>query len=758
MKIGVHSERNTQPLSSLGLPLGILIVALLAALLLPGLAHAGNKGPIPVYTIVIPADADASVQSSARLLSQYILLATGTEIPIKNESAVIARNITRIHLGNTTYVKTLPLGLEKLDPDGFVITFPDATNMVMAGASDSGTEFAVYEFVERYLGVRWLFPGDLGEYIPPPKALQIPTDEVRQEPAFFHRELSGSLLSAATGQQPIWARRNRMNGRMSFTHHLYDIFPPESYTATHPEFFPVIGGSRYLPAAGVYTGWQPCFSATGLVAEAVKNISAYFDAHPDVTSYSLGVNDSGGYCQCSLCQARLIGGKNFMGYVDYSNIYYDWCNKVVAGVTNKYPNKYFGCLAYSNVGSAPTAPAKLDSHLIPYMTYERFKWVDKAREQEGHQVTAAWANTASVLGWYDYVYGMPELHFIVPRIWFHKMADYLRFGYEHNVRACYAEAYPAADWKEGPKLYLALKLLWNPYLDVDQTLNEWYVCAVGSDAAPYLAAYFSFWEDYWTTRVPQTQWFKDGGRVEYLNDFTSPYYLLPLTQGDINKCEQLLKLVLEKAKTQDEKARANLFLSSFETTKKGLLPVISAWDFATSAKPPVKKRVPLYSDAFNSSSDMTNTWSWCRDPSGSTIYYDPAVGNTNAGSVAINVTKPDPGACVGAYSIPIQDANKTYRFAAYYRSQNLDEGALIECRLHFQNTWNGAYIDDYIGITQKSKAGVINKSGWQLFEVYFKYPWNASQKAFYVEPMIVLDKTSKGTVWFDDISLSEVEF
>jgi hypothetical protein len=44
---------------------------------------------------------------------------------------------------------------------------------------------------------------------------------------------------------------------------------------------------------------------------------------------------------------------------------------------------------------------------------------------------------------------------------------------------------------------------------VDKTLQDWYFAAVGADAAPYIAAYYKLWEEFWTKRVPRLAWFND---------------------------------------------------------------------------------------------------------------------------------------------------------------------------------------------------------------------------------------------------------
>ena len=61
-----------------------------------------------------------------------------------------------------------------------------------------------------------------------------------------------------------------MHGRVQFHHYLHRLIPPETYAKTHPHFYPIRNGKRYFPADNNTHGWQPCFSAEGLAAEAIK--------------------------------------------------------------------------------------------------------------------------------------------------------------------------------------------------------------------------------------------------------------------------------------------------------------------------------------------------------------------------------------------------------------------------------------------------------------------------------------------------------
>ena len=269
-------------------------------------------------SIVIPNTASEQLRNAARLLSEHIRQSTGARVPIGVHGASFQKSRIAIHLGMSPYVERLNLPMNEIDEDGFFITFSDEQNIIICGLTDWGTEFGVYEFLERYVGVRWLLPGPDGEHVPEHLTLQLAIKEVKEEPAFFSRHLFGLRGQA----QCNWARRNRLHGRIEFHHNLFALFPPGRYTKTHPEFFPVLDKKRYLPPANLTHGWQPCFSACGIAKEATNHICQYFSQNPVATSYSLGVNDGWGYCECDTCVGKDSGQNNFLGRRDLSDRYF----------------------------------------------------------------------------------------------------------------------------------------------------------------------------------------------------------------------------------------------------------------------------------------------------------------------------------------------------------------------------------------------------------------------------------------------------
>lgn len=513
----------------------------------------------PLADIVLSEKASDQIRLSAELLRDYVEKASEATLSIITVAEAMVKTDKKVNIwiGPSKYVSNLKLDLEGLDGDGFVIAFPNRQNIVIIGTSDWGSEFGVYEFLERYLGVRWLLPGPDGEHVPKKGAIKVTAQEVRQEPAFFSRQLSGLPNEIQTQ----WARRNRMHGRVSFHHNLGKLFPPGKYQKTDPHFFAV--RSSQLPIADSdLVSWQPCFSAKGIVEEAIKNINKYFDEYPNASSYSLGINDSFEYCKSDLTQ--IDGGvkKNLSGFEDISESYYKWANAVVEGVLKKHPTKWFGLLAYREVSDPPTN-GTLHARIIPFITEDRMRWVDEKKKLKGEEITELWSNSATNVGWYDYIYGSP---YMVPRVYFHVMQRYYKYALTKSVKAMYAEAYP--NWGEGPKLYVALKLQWDPNLNLDELLMDWYVNAVGRDAADDLKNYYELWEQFWSKIVTKSDWFAIG--KHYL-PFHSSDYLNLVELEKIYKSRSLLESVVGKARTEKQRSRAKIILEAFEYYEASVL-------------------------------------------------------------------------------------------------------------------------------------------------------------------------------------------
>jgi len=534
----------------------------------------------PLAAIVVSPNAPDPIRRAVGEMISSVKEKCGATLPTANAPLP---GKPSIHVGETAYVKSLGIDLSGKGTDAYVIRSPAPDTIVILGASPYGTAFGVYAFLERYLDVRWLLPGRSGRDVPPARTLVVDVEDSEGAPTFISR-----LFSGGRGAHVDWAGKNGMHGTIKFHHNLRNLYKPEAFAVKHPDFYPLWDGERFRPLENT-NRWQPCFTAPGIVEAGIKRITEYFDAHPDAISYSLGVNDTRRHCECESCQALDPGRKNFLGIPHLSDRYFTWANAVVEGVLEKHPDKYFGCLAYNCVVEPPDR-VKVHERIIPYMTYDRMKWIHPEIQKHGQELTESWAKMSPTLGWYDYIYGTP---YCLPRYYPHKMAEYLRWGYEHGVRALYAEAYP--NFGEGPKLYVYLALNWDPYVDVDKLLDEWFTRCCGPESGPALRKYYEFWEDFWTRRILDSAWFSEGG--QYLR-FNSPAYVRDVSIAEIAQCRTWLEEAVTKARTDKQRARGELLLRAFEYYEATALAYPRADDSA--AVPATEKEaLALLDDEFS---------------------------------------------------------------------------------------------------------------------------------------------------------------
>jgi hypothetical protein len=502
--------------------------------------------------IVLPPDATPSLTAAARELSQYLQQATGHAYDIATEPG----SGLSIHVGPTDRVQAAALDTADLGTDGFLLTFLDDKNFAIVGGGPTGTACGVYEFLERVVGVRWLMPDPHGTVVPRRRALPLPSQPIRSQPVFTMREISG-FESAA---EKAWARRHRERGRIEYHHNLFRLFPPQQDRRRHPEFFPTRDGQRILPSGGF--NWQPDFTADGLAETAAERIIAYFRRHPNARSYSLGINDSNRFDR-SPDSVALDGTRpNRYGLLNASDSYYRWCNAVAERVTQVFPDKQLGLLAYNNVAEPP-ADLTLHPALVPFLTEDRLKWAVPQQQQAGHALTTAWNAAADRIGWYDYAYG--DLY-LIPRIYWHQQAAYLRYAAAQGVQYYKAELYP--NWGEGPKAYVLMKLLWDPHADVDALVRDWTAACVGPAAAPALQEYYAFWHNYWTQRLLADSWLTT--RHQYL-PFYGPEYMDPLTSADVDRLRDLMTTVVTKAETPAQRHRAERLFTAFRFYEANML-------------------------------------------------------------------------------------------------------------------------------------------------------------------------------------------
>ena len=129
----------------------------------------------PRAAIVIPEAPSKVVQYAAEELKHHIRLITGCELPLVSENKRTQGIDKFIRLGDPGAKARWGIDVEKLPINSTVRKVTDDTVYLFGLDGDGtpplndstpmGTLFAVYDFLNTQLGVRWLWPGESGTYV-----------------------------------------------------------------------------------------------------------------------------------------------------------------------------------------------------------------------------------------------------------------------------------------------------------------------------------------------------------------------------------------------------------------------------------------------------------------------------------------------------------------------------------------------------------------------------------------------------------------
>lgn len=516
------------------------------------------------------------ITDSAALIRKHFKDATGNDLPQFSQSEFTAspnsanfNGKVKIHLGwngldpHPDLAQTLvDLNVEAPNDGNHGYVFaPYGDNVVIQSPTPLGVRYGAAAFLRKYFDVEWLMPGPYGADTPIRKKITIPKVLEFSAPAFNMR------YAYCVGADDEWLLNQGLHSHShtklgNFSHALCYYFDPNKYFDDHPEYYPIHNGERYRPTNE--SGWQPRFSEPGTIDVAANEIIELLRNDPDILCVSLGVNDSGGYCEEELAEQRAIHGLNSEGVVHMTDLYCRWCNAVIERVLAEFPGRdiKFGMIAYRQTNDPPKEPGlKFHDSMIPYITKDRLAWVDEEQKAQGDRITSEWLERCSQLGWYNYEYGSA---YVVPRIYSTQMQENLQFAKTKDVKYLFSEAMFSVD--EGAKPHVFAMLNWDPDCSIRKLERRWYRKAVGAKAAPYLEDFYKLWEEIWTEDIPQSEWFADCKNFTYLQFFYFDYLDgIPLTKLKI------ARKYLDKALTAVQK-------SGDENQKKRMDAIIKLYD------------------------------------------------------------------------------------------------------------------------------------------------------------------------------------
>ena len=197
---------------SIRLPAGVLLVLVLTIWSSVSgaepeqvvLAEAGRAR----FRIVVPKEPTRPLTDAANELAEYLGRISGAAFEVATESG----DLTPFYLGDCDATRELGIDARRLNPEGFhIVLRPDACAIVgripspdddpgIVDSEQVGVWHGVHRFLED-LGVRWLWPGELGEVIPRHDRLTVVLGEVIDAPRLARRGMRNKIMTERKGMR-----------------------------------------------------------------------------------------------------------------------------------------------------------------------------------------------------------------------------------------------------------------------------------------------------------------------------------------------------------------------------------------------------------------------------------------------------------------------------------------------------------------------------------------------------------------------------
>ena len=453
------------------------------------------------YRIWSAEGASAPERTAARELADYLQRTTGAQFAI-GEPTEAGSPVIAVGPGAAGALKPdLNLDRSELGEDGIVLRTA-GPHLILTGAEGSrrGTLYAVYEFLQRVVGVRWWTPTE--EFVPARPTLTVEPLDVRYRPPFLYREVFGwgmvqeerqwgyddSDAAALNWDKARFAARLRNNGHgtsmpqslggcympLGWCHTFYPFMPPDKYFEDHPEWYSEIDGKR------VHQGAQLCMTNDEMLEELSRNVLAAIREQPHLGIVVLTMNDWHGNCQCSECRALDEAEGSPMGSLLYG------VNKVAEAVEQEFPEMLVATHAYIYARKPPRTIRPRDNVLIWLCVIERSapQPIDSDENRTLMEDLQGWAQAAPRLFMWDYTMNLPGP--LAPYPNWQVFADDLRTYRDHNAVGVFMESESVgfSHFVE-LKVNLMAHLLWDPSQDEQALIDEFLRGYYGA-AAPAL--------------------------------------------------------------------------------------------------------------------------------------------------------------------------------------------------------------------------------------------------------------------------------
>ena len=513
--------------------------------------------------IVIPEKPNVSERMAADELKYHFAKATGGAFSIVAENAP-KTGLRRFYIGRAA--ASGGVDVASLEPEERIVKGAGCDVFIAGGdrgvdrecrPGDTGGEacfgtlYAAYDFLEKEMGVRWIWPGELGEVVPKRAIPMIDGVERRGREPLVLRNFGGEPDTdrIPTGsrmlgwndidnarkdveRRRVWLMRNRIGARRKFngSHAFTDWW--KRYGKEHPEYFNLLPNGKREPLKGDKTGRNVtlCVSQPKLWRQIVENWSKSGAVRPQpyyVPCVNVCENDTPGMCICANCRAwdapdprfaendywngsgkcsvewhgrfRCLadvqwgetgGSKVLLSLPSVTDRYLKFYNAVLAEARKKVPDAVVYGYAYANYLSAPKETKVSDGVIISFVPRMYFPYT-KSESDYFRKHWMGWRNAGANQLIYRPNYMLAGAN--MPINTARRIASDIGFAARNGMMAISQDSLTGVWSAQALQNYVVTRLMREPELGYEKALDE-FVSAFGP-AAKEMKAYCSFLED-----------------------------------------------------------------------------------------------------------------------------------------------------------------------------------------------------------------------------------------------------------------------
>jgi hypothetical protein len=486
----------------------------------------------PRAIIILLGKRSPVVETAARVLRDHLRQMSGAELPIRTEDGITGSPTQEqawVLVGEGKLTEKLGLTSKELGPGG---VFLSAKGHVLAlfgtdartPSDPHGTRYAVTSFLEDKLGVRYLWPGELGKVVPRRETITVEDFQQRFTPRLAQRRIRSmgyhdriqvgldhlgfkkddferlrGQAQRTEAESPDWFDWHRLGGSLNLSagHAFGHLWA--KYGKDHPDWFALQpDGSRDQSRSPDRA--RLCKSNQDLIAAVAREKIEELNRNPALPGVSIAPNDGGRttFCTCPKCEAldsskgRKVllwdfskGTRRDFEHVSLTDrMVYFW-NAIAEQVAKVHPDKLLVVDAYSAY-AAPPVERKLHPNLV--VRFAPLGYHDEEYRQEGLRDWDGWSKATKR------IYFRPNLMLLgrregLPLLYVHKFEDDFRYLASHGMMGTDFDGCCHHWATQGLNYYVVARLHWNPEQDVDAIVDDY--CRAGfGRAAKSVRRYF----------------------------------------------------------------------------------------------------------------------------------------------------------------------------------------------------------------------------------------------------------------------------